>query len=135
MVVSMLALPWFEGISSLPISGQHATPNRTPPGQSSQKSKPSRPSESHFSPATVEETAENTNPDDPNQNRIVPPRRSQDALGRRRFAGCPEWARGADFVTSFLYFFKPPFPSDGGCAAASAGRSGPSGPSAPQSDD
>jgi hypothetical protein len=31
-----------------------------------------------------------------------------------------------DFVTSFLYFFKPPFPSDGGYAAASAGRSGPS---------
>jgi hypothetical protein len=30
----------------------------------------------------------------------------------------------AGFVTSFLYFFKPPFPSDGGCAAASAGRSG-----------
>jgi hypothetical protein len=28
-----------------------------------------------------------------------------------------------------LYFFKPPSPSDGGCAAASAGRSGPDGPS------
>ena len=27
-----------------------------------------------------------------------------------------------------LYCFKPPFPSDGGCAGASAGRSGPAGP-------
>ena len=33
------------------------------------------------------------------------------------------------FVTSFLHFFKPPFPSNGGYAAASAGRSGPVGPS------
>ena len=32
-------------------------------------------------------------------------------------------------MRSFLYFFKPPFPSDGGYAAASAGRSGPVGPS------
>jgi hypothetical protein len=37
-------------------------------------------------------------------------------------------AANPGFVTSFLYFFKPPFPSDGGCAAASAGRSGPSAP-------
>jgi hypothetical protein len=29
----------------------------------------------------------------------------------------------------FPYIIKPPFPSDGGCAAASAGRSGPVGPS------
>jgi len=35
-----------------------------------------------------------------------------------------ETLREPGFVTSFLYFFKPPFPSDGGCAAASAGRSG-----------
>jgi hypothetical protein len=27
-------------------------------------------------------------------------------------------------VRVLLYCFKPPFPSDGGCAAASAGRSG-----------
>jgi len=40
-----------------------------------------------------------------------------------------ETLREPGFVTSFLYFFKPPFPSDGGCAAASAGRSGPSAPS------
>jgi hypothetical protein len=39
-----------------------------------------------------------------------------------------ETLREPGFVTSFLYFFKPPFPSDGGCAAASAGRSGPSAP-------
>ena len=35
-----------------------------------------------------------------------------------------ESVRGPGFVTSFLYFFKPPFPSDGGYAAASAGRVG-----------
>jgi hypothetical protein len=55
--------------------------------------------------------------------------RSENALRRRRFAGLLEWARRAGFVTSFLYFFKPPFPSDGGYAAVSAGRSGPVGPS------
>ena len=37
-------------------------------------------------------------------------------------------AGDAAFVTSFLYFFKPPFPSDGGCAAASAGGRGLSAP-------
>ena len=31
-------------------------------------------------------------------------------------------------VPNCLYIFKPPFPSAGGCAAASAGRSGPSAP-------
>ena len=31
-------------------------------------------------------------------------------------------------VRTPLYCFKPPFPSDGGCAAASVGRSGPSAP-------
>jgi hypothetical protein len=35
-------------------------------------------------------------------------------------------------VRVLLYCFKPPFPSDGGCAAASAGRSGSVSPTAGQ---
>jgi hypothetical protein len=129
MMVSMPALPWLEGISSLPISGQRATPNRTPPAQSTQKSSHRSPLRVTFRYRIVAETAETTISDDPNQHRIVPlyakPRRTDEGEIHKLF----EWAQGTGFVTSFLYFFKPPFPSDGGYAAASAGRSGPNSPS------
>jgi hypothetical protein len=67
-------------------------------------------------------------PDDPNQDRIAPSCAKRRRAAEEEIHKLLEWVRGTGFVTSFLYFFKPPFPSDGGCAAASAGRSGPLAP-------
>src|ERR1700733_12536830 len=94
MVVSMLALPWLEGISSLPISGQRATPNRTPPAQSTQKSSHRSPLRVTFRHRIVGETAENTNSDDPNQHRIVPLYAKRRRTDEGRFRSCSSGLEG-----------------------------------------
>jgi hypothetical protein len=116
--------PRREGTSSLPISGQSAPPNRTTPGQSVQNRAILSQLQLSFGRHVQDTCSRQSDTGSAARSVIESDLESKSQTPDDETSAGLEMLREPGFVTSFLYFFKPPFPSDGGCAAASAGRSG-----------